>query len=272
MPQKMIHLPSGRSIPALCFGMWYFRENADHFSEDVEIIRRAFDSGYRVFDAAQNYGFGAAEEALGEALAGHRSEVFLTSKIAPSDASYEKVISSCEKSLERMRTDYLDLYLLHWSVKSIYFEEILDAFLDLKEDGRILDFGVSHFDLSDLQEWLSIDGAEETALNQTHFNLFCRQPEKGLLAFCQKKKIPLAAFAPQDLNPSAYEHPILKRIAADRDVTTQQIALSWVISFSNVAAITKAPDPKSMEDAVRASKIRLTEDELQALNLAFSCN
>lgn len=269
MPSKMIHLPSGRAIPALGFGMWYFREDAGHFSEDVELVRQAFDSGYRVFDAAQSYGFGSAEEALGEALAGHRSEVFLTSKIAPSDASYENVISSCEKSLERMKTDYLDLYLLHWSVKSIYFEEILEAFLDLKEDGRILDFGVSHFDLADLQEWLSMDGAEGTAINQAHFNLFYRQPEKGLLAFCQKKKIPLAAFAPQDINPSAYGHPILRRIAADRDVTTKQIALAWVISFPNVAAITKAPDLKSMEDSVKASKIRLTEDELQALNLAF---
>lgn len=270
---KTITLPSGRIVPALGLGMWYFGEDAGAYFKETALIRRALEIGYRVFDAAEMYGDGGAEEVLGETVSDCRKEVFLTSKVSPELTTYEQIVDSCDKSLERLRTDYLDMYLLHWGMpRGGRPEEVLEAFADLKSDGKIRDFGVSHFDLSDLKEWLSFKEAGETAMNQAYFNLVHRQTDKELLPFCQKKKIPLIAYAPLDVYPSAYENRVLQRIAEDRDATARQIALAWLFAKENVGVLVKSQTEDTLLSCFQAQSIHLSEEDIDALNAAFPLN
>lgn len=270
---KTITLPSGRIVPALGLGMWYFGEDAGAYFKETALIRRALEIGYRVFDTAEMYGNGGAEEVLGEAVSDCRKEVFLTSKVSPEFTTYEQIIESCDKSLERLQTDYLDMYLLHWGMsRNGHPEEVLEAFTDLKNDGKILAFGVSHFDLNDLKEWLSFKEAGETAVNQAYFNLVHRQMEKELLPFCQKKKIPLIAYAPLDVYPSAYKNRVLQRIAEDHDATPRQIALAWLFAKENVGVLVKSQTEETLLSYFQAQSIHLSEEETDALNATFPLN
>jgi diketogulonate reductase-like aldo/keto reductase len=267
--EKTIVLPSGRIIPALALGMWYLGEDAGAYFKETDLIRQALEIGYRAFDTAEMYGHGGAEEVLGEALADCREEVFLTSKVSPELSSYEEIVEACDKSLERLQTDYLDMYLLHWGSYRNRPEEVLEAFMDLKEDGKILDFGVSHFDLQDFKEWLSFKDAEETAMNQTYFNPCHRQMEKELLPFCQKKKIPLIAYAPQDVCAVAYQNKVVRKIAENHKTTPRQIVLAWLLAKHNVGVLIKALTKKALKDCFTAQFIRLRPEEIDALNATF---
>ena len=270
---KTITLPSGRIIPAIGLGMWYLGEDAGAYFKETGLIRRALEIGYRVFDTAEMYGNGGAEEVLGEAVADCRKEVFLTSKVSPEFATYEKIIEACDKSLERLQTTYLDMYLLHWGVSSnTRPEEVLEAFVDLKNAGKIRAFGVSHFDLNDLKEWLSFKEAAETEMNQAYFNLVHRQMEKELLPYCRKKKIPLIAYAPMDVYPSAYENGVLQRIAEKNDATPRQIVLAWLLAKDNVGVLVKSPDEESLNAFFQSQFIYLSREETDALNAAFPLN
>lgn len=266
---KTIRLPSGRIIPALGIGMWYLGEDAGSYFKETNLIRRALEIGFRAFDTAEMYGQGGAEEILGEALADCREEVFLTSKVSPIFSSYEEIIEACNKSLERLKTDYLDMYLLHWGTYRNRPEEVLEAFLDLKDDGKILDFGVSHFDLTEFKEWLSLENASETAMNQAYFNPCHRQMEKELLPFCQKKKIPLIAYAPQDVCSAAYKNTVVCRIAENHKTTPRQIVLAWLLEKHNVGVLIKALTPETLEDCFSSQSILLRIEEIDALNATF---
>ena len=266
---KTITLPSGRIIPALELGMWYLGEDAGAYFKETDLIRQALEIGYRAFDTAEMYGNGGAEEVLGEAVSDCREDVFLTSKISPVFSSYDEIIEACEKSLERLKTDYLDMYLLHWGTQDNRPEEVLEAFLDLKEDGKILDFGVSHFDLADFKEWLSFENAEQTAMNQVYFNPCHRQMEKELLPFCQKKKIPLIAYAPQDVCAAAYKNRVVCQIAGNHKTTPRQIVLAWLLTKQNVGVLVKALTQETLKDCFSAQFISLRIEEIDALNATF---
>ena len=268
--KKTIRLPSGRVVPAIGLGMWYFGEDAGAYYRETALIRRALEIGYRVFDTAELYGGGGAEEVLGEAVADVRKQVFLTSKVSPEGASYEKIVESCDKSLERLQTDYLDMYLLHWrSACEACFDDILEAFRDLKNDGKIRDFGVSNFGLTDLKDWYSHAGARGTAMNQAYFNLVHRRVERGLLPYCRKKKIPLVAYAPSDVYPSAYENDVLKRIARQKDASPQQTALAWLFAQENIGVLVKAPTEDALKSCFSSQSVALTRTEAAELDAAF---
>ena len=266
---KTIVLPSGRIVPALGLGMWYLGEDAGSHFKETDLIRQALETGYRAFDTAEMYGYGGAEEVLGEAVADCRDEVFLTSKVSPALSSYEEIVEACEKSLERLKTDYLDMYLLHWGTYRNRLEEALEAFVDLKEDGKILDFGVSHFDLADFKEWLSLENAEETAMNQAFFNPCHRQMEKELHPFCQKHGIPLIAYAPQDVCSVAYQNAVVRRIARNHKTTPRQTVLAWLLAKENVGVLVKALTPEELKDCFNAQFILLKQEEIDALNAVF---
>lgn len=266
---KTISLPTERNIPALALGMWYLGEDAGAYFKEADLIRQALETGYRAFDTAEMYGHGGAEEVLGEAVADCRDEVFLTSKVSPISSSYDEIIEACDKSLERLKTDYLDMYLLHWGARHNNPEEVLEAFIDLKDDGKILDFGVSHFDLKDFKEWLSFENAEETAMNQAYFNPCHRQMEKELLPFCQKKKIPLIAYAPQDVCAVAYQNDIVRKTAESHQTTPRQIVLAWLLAKQNVGVLIKAQTKEALKECFEAQFIMLKPEEIDALNAVF---
>jgi len=249
--------------------MWYLGEDAGSYFKETDLIRTALETGYRAFDTAEMYGCGGAEEVLGEAVSDCRDEVFLTSKVSPALSSYDEIVEACEKSLERLRTDYLDMYLLHWGTYRNRPEEVLEAFVDLKQDGLILDFGVSHFDLNDFKQWLSHREASETAMNQAFFNPCHRQMEKELLPFCQKRGIPLIAYAPTDVCSVAYENPIVCKIAEIHDISPRQTVLAWLLAKENVGVLVKALDEEALNDCFASQFVMLKTEETDALNAVF---
>ena len=244
-------------------------EDAGAYFKETELIHHALEIGYRVFDTAEMYGQGGAEEVLGTAIADCRKKVFLVSKVSPTATSYEQIIESCEKSLERLRTDHLDLYLLYRGCCRNNLEDALEAFIDLKKDGRILNFGVSYADLNDLKEWFSYDEAAETALNQIYFNPCHRRLENELLPFCQKMKIPLITYSPLDICSIAYKNQVLCNIAKAHDITPRQTILAWLLAKKNVGISIKALNKNELQEYFNAQFICLASEEIDAINALF---
>lgn len=270
MKIRTLSLPSGRIIPALGMGMWYLGEDAGAYFKELELISAALEIGFRFFDTAELYGKGGAEEVLGGAVSSCRKEVFLISKLSPRRTTYEEVVEACGKTLERLKTDYLDMYLLHWMGERSAPDEILEAFSDLKKEGLIRDFGVGNLDCADMAEWMRHDGAAETAMNQGLFDLAHRRGEADLLPFCRERNIPFVAYAAQGENSLVFKNDILRRIASDRGVTPRQIGLAWTLSHKNVGVLARADGVEALKEIYDARRIFLTEDELSALSAAFS--
>ena len=258
---------------SLGFCLWNIGEKASLFSEQSDFLRAAFDVGFRIFDAAESYGKGGAEEVAGEVFRSLRDEVRLGSKVSPSsidpDDVYGSVVRACEESLRRLQTDYMDMYTLHSPENSEDWAEILDAFLDLKEDGKIKNFGVSYFDAEDLSEWLTLDGAEQTAVCENYFTLAYRKDETDLLPLCRKKGIPLISYPRLAMYEKVFQDSVLKRIAADRGATPAQIALAWLFSHAGVGAFVAPSSHAEIRAYVDSLKITLKPDELQTLDARF---
>lgn len=258
---------------SLGFCLWNIGEKASLFSEQSDFLRAAFDVGFRIFDAAESYGKGGAEEVAGEVFRSLRDEVRLGSKVSPSsidpDDVYGSVVRACEESLRRLQTDYMDMYTLHSPENSEDWAEILDAFLDLKEDGKIKNFGVSYFDAEDLSEWLTLDGAEQTAVCESYFTLANRTDECDLLPLCRSKGIYLISYPRLAMYQTSFQDSVLKRIAADRGVTPAQIALAWQLSFKGTGAFVIPFSRAQTQAFFDSRRIELKPDELQALDARF---
>mgnify|MGYP002517195843 FL=1 len=273
MKVKKLDLNAGWQMSALGFCLWNIGEKASQFPAQADFLRYAFDAGFRIFDAAESYGKGGAEEVAGEAFCQMRDEVKLGSKVSPvsidADNVYDSVVRACEESLRRLRTDYLDMYTLHSPENDEDWQEVLDAFLDLKAAGKIKNFGVSYFDAEDLTEWLKLDGAEQTAVCESYFSLANRAYECDLLPLCRQKGIPLISYPRLAMYRNAFQSPVLKRIAADRGVTPAQIALAWQLSFAGVGAFVVPTSLAEIRAFWDSQGITLKQDELQALDAQF---
>lgn len=268
---KTLPLPSGRAIPILGQGTWRMGENRSERDAEIAALRLGLDLGITLIDTAEMYGEGGAELIVGEAIAGRRDEVFLVSKIYPHHACHEGTKEACERSLKRLKTDRLDLYLLHWR-ESIPLEETVSAFLKLKADGKILNFGVSNFDLSDMEDWARIPGGEQVATNQVYYNLEHRGIEFDLMPWCKQRRIPIMSYSPLkssgDDKHALLTKPALKRIAKAHNATTAQIALAWLLHMG-VVVIPKAVKPDHVRENRAVCDIRLTSEDLKVLDKAF---
>src|SRR6266513_5470184 len=214
---KTLALPSGREIPVLGQGTWRKGEDPKKREQEIEALRLGLDLGMTLIDTAEMYGEGAAEELVGEAIAGRREEVFLVSKVYPHNATRNGAPKACERSLRRLGTDHLDLYLLHWR-ESTPVEETLEAFQSLKVAGKILEYGVSNFDVDDMEEAFALPGGDEIATDQVLYNLKQRGIEWDLLPWCRERGLPIMAYSPVGHSPrtqkSLLAHATLKTIAA----------------------------------------------------------
>ena len=197
---KTLPLPSGRRIPILGQGTWRMAEDPAKRDEEIAALRLGLDLGMTLIDTAEMYGEGAAEELIGEAIAGRRDEVFLVSKVYPHNATRTGAAQACERSLRRLRTDYVDLYLLHWR-QSVPIAETLDAFQALKKAEKILDYGVSNFDVDDMKEAFALPGGDEIATDQVFYNLKQRGIERGLMPWCRERGVPIMAYSPVGHSP-----------------------------------------------------------------------
>lgn len=220
-----------------------------------------------VIDTAEMYGNGAAEELVGEAISGRRDDVFLVSKVLPENASRRGTIAACERSLKRLGTDRLDLYLLHWRAR-VPLSETLDALLALQRDGKILNWGVSNFDVDDMEELLALEGGDGVAVNQVLYNATRRGIEFDLLPWCRARDIPVMAYSPIEQG-RLIRHRVLDSIAQRHDATPAQVALAWVLREKGVLAIPKAGTTKHVEENRRTLDLKLSAQDLAEIDHAF---
>ncbi|MBO6521840.1 MAG: aldo/keto reductase [Rhodospirillales bacterium] len=267
---RTVNLPGGEAVPVLGLGTWYMGESRSEFDREVAAVRHAMGRGIRLIDTAEMYGNGGAEEVVGAAIADGgvaREDLFIVSKVLPSNAHHDDVIAACERSLSRMGTDYIDLYLLHWR-GAAPFQETLDALDALKTAGKIRHHGVSNFDKRDMEEWLYCRGGSAMAMNQILYNLGRRGPEWDIMPFCEQLGVPVMAYSPLEQGRLAGA-PVLSEIARRQGVQPLQIALAWVLAQDNVIAIPKAVDPDHIDQNIAALEIRLSGEDMAALDAAF---
>ena len=264
---QTLQLPSGREIPLLGQGTWGMGEKASQKRGEINALRLGIDLDMTLIDTAEMYGEGGAEQVVAEAISGRRKEVFLVSKVYPFNASYQGVIKACDRSLSRLKIDYLDLYLLHWR-GSIPLSETLVGLKHLKQVGKILDYGVSNFDTDDMEEAESLPGGPAIATNQVLYNLMRRGIEWDLLPWCKQHGIPIMAYSPVEQRAFVNDSK-LKGIATKHNATSTQIALSWLLHQDNIISIPKATNPKHVKENRAALDIKLTEADIQAIDRAF---
>jgi diketogulonate reductase-like aldo/keto reductase len=269
---RTARLPSGRVAPVLGQGTWGMGEDRAERRAEVAALRLGLDLGMTLIDTAEMYGEGGAEEVVSEVIAGHRSEVYLVSKVYPHNASRRGAVAACDRSLRRLGTDYLDLYLIHWR-GSIPLVETLEAFQALKRAGKILDDGISNFDLEEMEEVIALPGGNEIATNQVLYNLAQRGIEWDLLPRCRQLGIPVMAYSP--IEHAAVEqkkllgNPVVRGIAARHGATPAQIVLAWLLQRDCVIVIPKASNPAHIRENRAALDLGLTRRDLIELDQAF---
>ena len=269
---RTIRLPSGRPIPVLGQGTWRMGEDPTKRLAEIAALRLGLDLGMSLIDTAEMYGEGGAEEVVGEAIAGRRDEVFLVSKVYPHNATRRGAIEACGRSLLRLKTDYLDLYLLHWR-GTVPLVETLAAFQILKQAGRIRDYGVSNFDLPDMEEAIALPGGDEIVTDQVLYNLRHRGIEWDLLPWCRERGMPIMAYSPIEHSPreqqGMLDHPRLKSVAARHHATPAQIALAWLLQQEDIIVIPKASRTAHVRENRAALDLKLTNEDLSELDRAF---
>ena len=246
-------------------------ENPAKRKAEIAALRYGLDLGMVLIDTAEMYGEGEAERLVGEAIAGRREEVFLVSKVYPHNATLSGTSAACHRSLQRLGTTYLDLYLLHWRGEAPV-AETLAAFQSLKAAGSIRDYGVSNFDLDDLVEAHDLPGGKEIVTDQVLYNLAHRGIEWALLPWCGDRGIPIMAYSPVESAPREqkvlFTNPTLEKIASEHEATPAQIALAWVL-HQGVVAIPKAANPEHIRQNRAALDLSLTKHDLKELDRAF---
>jgi diketogulonate reductase-like aldo/keto reductase len=242
-------------------------ENPKRRQAEVDALRHGLDLGMTLIDTAEMYGEGGAETVIAEAIADRRSSVFLVSKVYPHNASRQGAIAACERSLKRLKTDYLDLYLLHWR-GSVPLAETLEAFQTLKQAGKIRDYGVSNFDVADLEEANQLPGGDGIATNQVLYNLMRRGIEWDVLPWCRQRGIPVMAYSPVEQG-RLLKTRSLQTIAQSRGVTPAQVAIAWLLQQEGVVVIPKASTLAHVEQNRAALDLHLSLEELDALDAAF---
>lgn len=262
------HMKQGRPMPALGQGTWRMGERPNARAREVAALKLGFDLGMTLFDTAEMYGEGGAEEVLAEALAGRRDEAYVVSKVYPHNASAEGTIAACERSLNRLRIEQLDLYLLHWR-GSHPLAETVRAFEQLVADGKIAAWGVSNFDRDDMDELFGVPGGDRCAANQVLYNAAQRGIEFDLMPWCRMHDVVVMAYCPLDQAGRMLASKALKAIAARHDATPAQIALAWLLARDGVAAIPKAATDAHVRENRAAADIRLTKTDLAEIDAAF---
>ena len=268
---RTLNLPGGETVPRLGLGTWYMGESAAAFDQEVTAVRYAMARGIRLTDTAEMYAGGGAEQVVGEAIRGFgdvpRDDLFIVSKVLPSNAYEQDVIRACEGSLRRLGIDTINLYLLHWR-GAAPFEETLRAFEDLQSAGKIRHFGVSNFDAADMEEWCGCAGGDALVCNQILYNLSRRGPEWDILPDCKQRGVPVMAYSP--LEQGRLDGiPVLVEIAKRYNVTPLQIALAWVLAQDNVIAIPKAVQHDHIDQNIAALEIVLDAEDHARLDVAY---
>ncbi|BCL77839.1 aldo/keto reductase [Ktedonobacteria bacterium brp13] len=260
-------LPSGEMVPVLGQGTWGMGEAARHLTDEIAALRLGLDLGMTLIDTAEMYANGGSEKVVGEAIAGRRDDVFLVSKVLPSNATRHGTIRACERSLQRLGTDHLDLYLLHWR-GGTPLSDTLAAFEELVQAGKIRYWGVSNFSVADMQELIRHPSGSTVATNQVLYNLTRRGVEYDLLPWSRAHHIPVIAYSPIEQG-RMLNGPALREIASRHQATPAQVALAWLLRRDNLFVIPKASSVAHVRENRAAYDLALTEQDLAQLDRAF---
>ena len=264
---RRVTLPSGESVPALGLGTWHMGERAADRKQEAAALRAGLDLGLTLIDTAEMYGEGGAEEVIAEAVKGKRDGLFIVSKVYPHNASRAGVTAACERSLKRLKTDRIDLYLLHWP-GSHPIAETVAAFQQLQAAGKIGHWGVSNFDLGEMEQVWGLKGGTQCAANQVLYNLTRRGIEFDLMPASRKRSMPIMAYSPLEQGRLTHR-PALETVGKRHGASAYRVALAWTLRQDGVIAIPKAVRPEHVRDNVKALDIALTKDDLAALDRAF---
>ena len=264
---RQVALRNGTRVSAIGLGTWHMGDDVRQRAQEVRALQTGIDLGATLIDTAEMYASGRAEEVVGAAIKGRRDSVYLVSKVLPQNASRAGTVKACEASLKRLKTDSIDLYLLHWR-GSIPLAETMAGFDDLVKAGKIGGFGVSNLDLKDMTEWLTLTHSGKTLVNQVQYSIGERGIDFGLLPWCLERRIALMAYCPlaQGILPSSQ---VLGRIAKKHKASVAQIMLAWVLRHEHVIAIPKSARPERVKENAAASEIVLSAEDLMDLDRDF---
>jgi len=265
---RSVILPSGETVPALGQGTWMMGEDPSARAREIATLRAGLDLGLTLIDTAEMYGEGLAEALVAEAIEGRRDEVFIVSKVYPHNASRRGVAAACERSLARLATDRIDLYLLHWR-GSVPLAETVRSFEDLQRAGKIRHWGVSNLDLADMRELWSVPGGAQAATNQLLYNLDRRGIEWDLLPWLRERGVPVMAYSPIEQG-RLLRHRGLRAFAQRHGMTQAQAALAWLLRRDDVIAIPKASSPERVKENAGALAHRLAAAQLAELDALFA--
>ena len=281
---KSIVLPDDERVPVLGQGTWRMGENKRAHADEVAALRLGSDLGMTLIDTAEKYGEGGAENVVADAIEGRRDRVFIVTKVYPHNASQTELPKACERSLKRLVIETIDLYLLHWREKTPPLEETVETFEKLRIAGKIKRWGVSNFDVDDMEELFAIENGRNCAINQVLYNLENREIEFDLLPFLHQQsalthQLVLMAYSPVGHGRGLLENRIVRNIAERCDATPAQVALAWVLrhqgppsdgfAAAKVIAIPKASNEKHVRENARSIDIKLTKKDLVQLNYEF---
>jgi len=263
---RTVVLPGGETVPALGQGTWYMGERRNDAAKEADALRLGVDLGMTLIDTAEMYASGGAEGVVAAAAAGIRDRLFIVSKVLPQNASRSGVPAACERSLKRLKTDRIDLYLLHWR-GSHPLAETVAAFEALKAAGKIRYWGVSNLDTDDMEELLGVPGGPACAANQVLYHPDSRGVEFDLLPWCADHKIPIMAYSPLGHNVRRLlGSSALQAVARRHNATPTQVAIAWGLRDGNVISIPKAADPAHVRENAAAGAIELTTEDLAAID------
>ena len=264
---KTVALPAGERVRAFGLGTWMMGQDKAARADEVATLRLGLDLGATLIDTAEMYGEGQAEELIGEAITGRRDQVFLVSKVYPHNASRRDAVLACERSLSRLKTDRIDLYLLHWR-GNVPLAETMDAFMALQHSGKIRHYGVSNLGLADMQELWKVPGGSATATNQLLYNLARRGIEWDLLPQLRAWGVPVMAYSPIEQGKLVRNRK-LADFAKRHEMTPAKAALAWLLASDDIIVIPKTSQRERLRENLAALEIRLTTAQLAELDQLF---
>ena len=259
---------NGQTLSAIGQGTWNIGDKSAARQAEIAALQRGLDLGLTLIDTAEMYGSGRSESLVGEAIAGRRDGVFLTSKVLPSNASRHGALAACGRSLAHLGTGYLDLYLLHWP-GSHPLQDTVSAFEDLRAQGKIRAWGVSNFDVSDLEDLYALEHGPRCAANQVLYNPQYRGAEFDLLPWCLDHGLPVMAYSPVGQGGDLLHNPTLSAIAGRHSVTSAQVALAWELRQPSLCVIPKAASIPHVEENAAAASLELTPEDIAEMDRAF---
>lgn len=262
-----IIFPDGEKVPAYGQGTWHMGETRTRFADEAAALKLGIDLGVTLIDTAEMYGNGVAEEIVAEAAKGRRDKLFIVSKVLPYNGSQRGTIDACERSLKRLKTDHIDLYLLHWR-GSHPFPETLAAFDKLKQQGKIRYHGVSNFDRRDMEEWVR-SGGEAVASNQILYNLTRRGPEWEVIPWCRQRSISIMAYSPIEQGRMLGEKALAEVAARHDGASTAQVALAWLLRRDGMIVIPKSSKKEHVRENFGALDLKLSDQDVADLDKAF---